>query len=222
MRVDRPPKQSARSAFTIVEATISIVVVAVALLAALTTLGAVTTTRQMQLNRLQGQALAEDLLTEILQCYYFEPDHAAADTPVFGLDAGESALSRGAWDDMDDYADWTSTPPRRRDDQELAQYAGWTRSAAVTPVDPQTLAPIVGESGVRLIEVTVTSPTGRSTTLKALRCDYSALEQAPTLDSSYVSWVGLEIQLDPEEKALVTGGINVLNHRPPPSGVGSP
>ena len=47
-------------------------------------------------------------------------------------------------------------------------------------------------------------------TIRAVRA-----EQAPTLDTDYVSRVGIDLQVGPDTSTRLSAGVNVLNHRPP-------
>ncbi len=84
----------------------SIVIVGVMVVAALTTLGGSSQSQRVRASRLLGPALAQQLMSEILQTRYQEPDEA----PVLGRESGESAGSRAAYDDVDDYDWWAESP----------------------------------------------------------------------------------------------------------------
>lgn len=203
-----------RRGFTLVEVTISMFLTSVLLVAALVALGAVARSRHRTKDLQLGPTLARDLLAEIVQAHYREP----GGTDVFGREGGESTLDRTSWDDVDDYHDLLEDVPRARDGTELSSFAGWTRGAVITKLDPVTLAELSSASpdtGVRLITVRTVSPTGHLTQLRAVRADLESLEQPPTLDSTYVSHVSVELQLDPAPSTRVRSSVNVLNHRPP-------
>jgi hypothetical protein len=139
-----------RPAFTIVEATISTIIVAVMLVAALNTVGVSKTTQFRTALVARGQLLAEALMAEILLQSYQEPDA----TPVFGRETGELATVRSAYDDVDDYQGWSASPPTARDGTVLTNSTGWKRTVTVERVvatDPaQTSAT---ETGAKRITV---------------------------------------------------------------------
>ncbi len=148
----RRPGAGALPGFTLVEAVVSIVIVGVMLVAGLTTVGASRRGQYLIATRSRGQLLAQELMSEILTQRYEEPD----DAPLFGLEAGELQVIRTDWDDVDDYLDWVSSPPRDRDGGAIPYLDDWTRSVAVERVNPANLMETSGvETGVKRITVTV-------------------------------------------------------------------
>jgi len=150
-RTRRRLSDSVRPAFTIVEATLSTIVVGVMLVAALTTVGVSRTTQHRVALIGRGQLLAEALLAEILQQSYQEP----GETATFGRETGELATIRSAYDDVDDYTGWSAGPPVAKDGTALANSTGWKRTVAVEridPLDPTTVS--ATETGAKRITVT--------------------------------------------------------------------
>lgn len=140
-----------RPAFTIIEATISTIIVAVMLVAALNTVGASKTTQQRVASMSRGQLLAEALLAEILQQHYQEPEQ----TGTFGRESGESAVSRSTYDDVDDYDGWLDAPLTTKDGTLLTNAGDWKRTVTVVRIDPQNPSQAVAtESGAKRITVT--------------------------------------------------------------------
>lgn len=140
-------------AFTLVEAVISIVIVAVMLVAVLNTVGASAVTQHKAALLSRGRLLAESLMSEILCRSYQDPEGA----PAFGREAGESASTRTAFDDVDDYHGWSADPPTARDGTPLPNSAGWQRAVTVewvSSTDPQQTE--TTETGVKRITVTAT------------------------------------------------------------------
>ncbi len=140
------------AAFTIVEAVISTIIVAVMFVAALNTVGAsrMTQYRASQINR--GQLLARLLTAEVMRQSYKDPDG----TPVFGREANESASPRTNWDDVDDYDGLSETPPVARDGTALANSTGWKWTVKVEWVDPADPSVVkTTESSAKRITVTV-------------------------------------------------------------------
>jgi type II secretory pathway pseudopilin PulG len=118
--------------FTLMEAVISTVIVAVMLVAALNTVGASKITQHKASLVSRGRMLAESLMSEILQQSYQEP----GETYVFGRESGESDTSRAAYDDVDDYHGWTESPLVAKDGTALPNSANWRRTVTVEWVDP--------------------------------------------------------------------------------------
>jgi type II secretory pathway pseudopilin PulG len=124
-----------RSGFSLMEAVVSILIVSILLVVALTAVGASKAGQLKIADRIRGERLALDLMNEILQQAYYEPD----DPPRFGLEGVESATSRALYDDVDDYAGWSESPPQYKNGTPMAGFDGWTRSVAVDWVDPNNL-----------------------------------------------------------------------------------
>ena len=136
--------------FTLVEAVISIVLVGLLLVAAINTLGATAVSKRNIEHQALGYTLAQDLMAEILNQAYEEPD----DTPEFGRESSESGGDREDWDDVDDYEGWSATPPETKDGEPLDGYDQWTRSVEVAFVNPTSLNDLGGNTGVKRITVT--------------------------------------------------------------------
>jgi len=153
----RPPHpQSAirhrqcRHGFTLIEAVISTVIVAVMFVAALNTVGASRVTQLKAALVGQGRMFAEALMTEILQQSYQEPEGAY----VFGRETGELAASRAAYDDVDDYHGWTETSLTDPNGTALPNAANWKRTVTVEWIDPAAPEQVSGtESGAKRIKV---------------------------------------------------------------------
>ncbi len=174
VRTPRDNPQSAirnpqsHSGFTLVEAVISTVVVAVMFAAALQTVGAAKITQRKASLVSQGQMLAESLLAEILQQNYQEPGA----TYVFGREAGESDTIRTAYDDVDDYQGWTESPPVAKDGTALPNSANWRRTVAVEWVNPTDPQQVQGsESGAKRITVVASFRNVPQATVVAIKAD---------------------------------------------------
>jgi len=198
---------------TLIEAVISIVIVATMLVAAVSALGSFARARRSQFDRCAGGTLARGLMSEILQARYLEPGVNV----WFGLDDGESALVRATWDDVDDYNGLSECPPKTKSGAAITGAAGWTRQVAVAYVQPdnpnQTSST---DTGLVRITVSATSPTGVTTTLQALRSDGSIYDQPPRINTTFVSWVGAEMQIGSDQARRLTTGTHMLNRIPVP------
>ncbi len=155
-----------RRSFTLVEAVISIVLVGIMLVAAINTLGATAVSKRNIEQQMLGNALAQDLMAEILNEAYEEP----GEVPNFGRESGEGVGSRVNWDDVDDYAGWSKSPPKAKDDTALSGFDAWTRSVEVIWVKPADLNTVTGaKTGVKRISVTVSRKDSPATELVAIR-----------------------------------------------------
>jgi MSHA pilin protein MshD len=182
---------SRRGGFTLVESMIAVLIVSGLLVASLGTFGAIARARQMQTDRTLAYGLADQLLAEIMQCYFKEPGGGI----TLGPDAGET---RATYDDVDDYDGLSNTPPQQRDGTVLTEFAGWTRSVSVTCVRPDApgTAVVGADSPVlKRIVVTVTSPRGVSVTLSGLRSSDGPYEQVPATTTNYLTWTGVSARV---------------------------
>ena len=107
-------------------------IVAMLAVATLNGLGAATRSADSIGNRAIAAGLADELLSEIVQQPYSDPNGSA----VFGRESGESASPRSAFDDVDDYDSWTASPPQYRDGTTIPNRTGWRQRVVVTRVTP--------------------------------------------------------------------------------------
>ncbi len=142
-----------RSGLTMVEAVVSIAIVGVMMVAALNTVGASRLGQKKTGDRGRGTLLAQALMAEILR-HVYEP---AAFPDSFGRLASEPAGGpRNLWDDVDDYDNWSASPPQNEDGSVIPNLAGWRRSVDVDRVNPANLGQTVGsDQDVKRIVVTV-------------------------------------------------------------------
>lgn len=159
------PRPEARPAFTLVEVAVSVVVLALTLTACLHALGAARTGQVWNQVRLQGSALAGDLLAEIMARFYAEPDAVAV---PFGPDLGESQADRQTLDDVDDFHNLVDVPLAVAGGGMLA--TGWRRTVRVAWVSPTNPAQTsLVETGIKRITVTVERNGVKVAELVALR-----------------------------------------------------
>lgn len=153
-------------AFSLVEVTVSMVIIAGMLVAALSAVGASRLSQQRTSEYSRGQLLAESLMAEILRQDYLDPN----DTPVFGCESGESTSTRADFDDVDDYDGWSSTPPVAKDGTQLMGLSGWQRSVNVQWVNPTDTGEVKSsESNAKRITVTVSCNNKQVGSLVAIR-----------------------------------------------------
>lgn len=181
-------------ALTLVEVVMSTLVVSVTLVAALHAVGGARLAQQISDDRARAMTVAEDLMTEILQRAYVDPEG----TGVFGPDPGEDSTRRATFDDVDDYEQWTESPPANRAGTALPGLDGWERRVRVVYVDRATLLPAAVvlaagtpnpppvDTGLKRIRVTVLRDGRTLAVLDALRSraappPVAATDSAPEL-----------------------------------------
>lgn len=196
------------SGLTIVEVMVSSLLVGLVLVASLNTLGSVSITRRNAISLQVGPCLANDMMSEIMQKAYADPE--IPNSPI-GLDSSESAGLRGTFDDIDDYNGWSQLNPLREDGSALGYAAGWKREVSVEHVVVDTLASSSGSTGLKRIIVAVTSPDSVTTTQEALRSSWGMIERTPSKDQSYLSGVKLRMQTSNLGTDVVMG-TTIRNH----------
>jgi len=185
----------------------SVVIVAVVLVAALQTLGAAARARSVQAAQCQAPALARLLMAEIRQSRY--ADDTVPDGPP-GPEAGEATdKDRTLFDDVDDYNGLLETSPRARDGSPLAGVGSWQRQVAVEWVRRDNPSAVVSsDSGLKRVTVTVSGP-GPTVVLVALRSKYGSYDLRPHTRTTYVAGVGVEFKTSGDGR--VFSGTNLAN-----------
>jgi type II secretory pathway pseudopilin PulG len=159
-------RQPARRAFSMIEATIATLIVGGMLVAAITAVGGSARARQTMTDRELGALLAQQLMSEILPLAYEEPDEVIA----FGREPSESAGSRAAYDDVDDYDGWSASPPQDKAGNDLPNLDGWKRSVTVELTSPDDMTQkAASDLGLKRITVTVSRNDVDAATLVAVR-----------------------------------------------------
>jgi MSHA pilin protein MshD len=205
-----------RRGLSLPEVLISTVLVGVMLVAAMKTVGAVFRTRQVNAQLGDGEALAHQLMTEILQATYEDPEETSV--PIgdpsnpLGIESGESGTTRADFDDVDDYEAWNGEPPVDKGGTALAGYELFKRTVNVYRVDPDTLQSNPNmETGLKLIQVTTIEPSGRQIVLWTLRSRFGAVEQPPSVDTTFVTWLGGTLRSGGNPTAVFEA-TNLVNH----------
>lgn len=174
----RNPNQSLRTrrALTLVESVVAMAIVGVMLVAALNTVGASQVAQKKLGDRARATLLAQDLMSEILQQAYEDPDGAAGS---FGLGSDEvGAGNRALWEDVDDYNGWSAAPPQCKDGTVIPGFDGWRRIVEVKWVRTADHTIVDNtDTGVKRITVTVLYQDAPLAKLVALRTN--ALQYEP-------------------------------------------
>lgn len=141
-----------RRALSLIEVIAATMIVSLMAVATLDALGAATKSSNTIGNRAVAAALADELMSEIVQQPYSDPDGST----TFGHESGEPTSPRSAYDDVDDYDGWNASPPQYRDGSTIPDRTNWRQRVAVTRVVPtnptQTSA---ADQGAKRIRVTI-------------------------------------------------------------------
>ena len=155
-----PDLAAARPGFSLIEAVIATVIVAVMLCAALQTVAAARASDYTVTNRARGQFLAQALLSEVLEQSYSDP----LATPLFGPEVGET---RPTFDDVDDYSNNAELTPQDKSGNALPNTTGWTRSVVVewVAIDNLNGPASLTETGIKRVTVTASYKGAPAATL---------------------------------------------------------
>ena len=118
----------ASPAFTLIELLITIVLVGIVLLALIMSFHESLKSLERQKDLLSASLLSEDLMNEIRSKQYANPQYSTN----FGRETGET--NRIRFNDVDDYDNWSETPPKTMEGSNLPNCAGFTRRVIVVNV----------------------------------------------------------------------------------------
>lgn len=117
--------------FTLVETLVALVILGAGLAAVLNVMTRTVEIHAEQSERVRALGLAWQMIAEIQMQAFEESDGAAA----FGPEPGEAGATRDAFDDVDDYANWSESPPTDRNGAPLPGGEGLTRRVSVHNVN---------------------------------------------------------------------------------------
>ena len=195
--------------FSLVEAMVSAGIVGVMLVASVNLLSSAARTRVADNNRRTALMLAQQLISEIQQQPY--KDESLLNL-VFGPELGET--SRAQFDDVDDYDNYKESPPKDRNGADMTGFTGWQRKVKVKWVSSDTLSAASTDTGLVLIQVTVTDPRGVDTSVYSLRAERAVAADAPLAGSTWVNETDIELQVGGDAPRRILTGVNTVT-RPP-------
>lgn len=135
---------------TLIETVLSLLILGGAFVAVLNSVASARASQSVAADRQYARILAEDLMAEILNTTTYKEDD------TMGPEVGEFTGTRSAFDDIDDYKNWTSTPPTEMDGTPIPGAEGLTRRVWVLRAQldsPNDVAPT--DEGLMLIVVAV-------------------------------------------------------------------
>ncbi len=226
--------RTSRPAFTLIEAALSCLLVSLVFAAGMAAAGVAARDRRTQSDTRTGAQLAQMLLDEICQQRYADPS-ANTIAPA----ANASTTDRSNWTHIDDYVSFAESSPRDRTGRAIPGATGWKWSSTVaytafpTFAGNSSTAPsggVVGgllgvvtgtvsaalgsassatDTGLKKITVTITSPSGATSTLTAYRSSCGAVDRVPTA-TGFMSFSCVTLTVGSDAKA-VQAGVPLLN-----------
>lgn len=198
-----------RRGLTLVEAVLSVAMTSILILMSLSSMGSIAKARQVATQGYQGTMLAEQLMTEICQNVYIDPNNGTALAPA--TNEKSNPASRNLFVGVGNYNGWTESPPQYKNGTTIPNFTGWTRTVAVAYINPSTMAVNITDLGVMRITVTVTDPRGSVTTLVGLRSTGGQYDVKPATATTCVRWVGVQLQIGSDSRYTVNSGTGVPN-----------
>lgn len=146
-----PNSRTAR-AVTLIECAGASIILGLLITAGLRAAAGAGASQAISTRALTGSLLAEGLAQEVLSLAYVDPSGGT----TLGPDSGEIAADKATFDDVDDFDNWSESPPKAPGGAVIAGMAHWTRSVRVY----RALASVPdsnsgSESGLKRIEVTI-------------------------------------------------------------------
>lgn len=199
----RSARRQRRGGFNMLEVTISTLLVGVLLTASMTTAGALIRRHGLRAQDDVKMALAHDLLCEVNQALFSDPDHTQS---TLGPEFGEVEANRRKFDDVDDYDGWTESVVQDKLGNPATGFAGYQRSVQVVYArlsDPNLTSTV--PTDLKRITVQVVGPNQETATLVGLRSRRGAADLIPAVQSTYVRGVQIQLQADQASHPLRSG-----------------
>jgi prepilin-type N-terminal cleavage/methylation domain-containing protein len=148
-RTNRRPR---RRGFTLIETALTVTIVGVAIVSLVQLLAAGTVANVDSAELTTGVTLARNVREFSLRLAFMDPT-----TPsTWGLDAGESAADPTTFDDSNDLAGRTFSPPIDSAGKKLTGFDDWSQVTSVVTVDPSRLTTAVPNGTTPANRITVT------------------------------------------------------------------
>jgi len=199
-RAARPA--GARRAYSIVEATLAVILIGGALVAALNVAATASRNGAAATQRRHAERLANSLLAEVLSM----PSHGADNT------SPSTGPRVDTFDHLLDYDGFTESPPKSFDGTIIGP-PGWTWRVGIALRGAETLDSRMVNLNMRRITATVELPDGTTVSARALRGGSPFAQRVPINDSTQTTQVAIRLQLI--DGAELFASPSVLGNRPP-------
>lgn len=142
------------SGLSYVEVVVSITILAILTVAAMQLFGNLARSKSAVLGQNGGSYLAIEMIKEIMEKSYQDPNNA----DEFGIGLYEATDDRLLLDDIDDYHNWTQSPPQERNGDTINQYGHLTRSVQVRYVQADDFTQTApADEGFKEITITISN-----------------------------------------------------------------
>jgi type II secretory pathway pseudopilin PulG len=191
-----------RRGFSIVEATLAMLLIGTTLVAAMNVSAAAHRTSANANQRQQAYRLAQVLMAEVMS------------QPAVGTDGSNATggARLGNFDHIEDYDGFNESPPRDALHNPLAS-ASWRWGVTLGSRAPETIDARSLDAGMRTVLVFVELPDGSRVRLRALRSGSSRLERQHKVVSQEIVQVPIEIVLG--DGSVLYAAPSVRAKRPP-------
>jgi Tfp pilus assembly protein PilV len=147
-----PRRTGASSGLSYIEVVISITILSILVVAAMQLFANLGRYKSALLNQDDGGYLAMEMIREIMQKSYRDPNNANE----FGIGTAEVTTGRLLMDDIDDYHNWTQSPPQNRTGDPLTQYDHLTRTVQVRHVQADDFSiTALADEGFKEVTITI-------------------------------------------------------------------
>jgi Tfp pilus assembly protein PilV len=140
---------------TLAETVISMLLISFVLVSTLSIVGPMARSTTVHADRLVASNLANEMAEEIATKLFIDPN--AADPDALGADADDGSANRIDFDDIDDYQNWSSSPPSLSAGSPITSLSNWTRSVTIEHAvlaEPSTAS--ATNTGLKRVTITVT------------------------------------------------------------------
>ena len=131
----RDRRADSRHGVTLLEVIISLILVSTIILVSITASANLMRNKSISMESVRGHELAFQILDEVTAARFEDADE---DERTFGREDSETATNRTDFDDVDDYHNYSASPPAHRDGSPIAELAGWSFSVTVAPAESTT------------------------------------------------------------------------------------
>lgn len=199
-----------RAAFSLIETTVSTLLVSILLVTSVSTIAHVNRVAGSENHGQQASRLAELFLSEITSKQFSSSRNTSTN---LGRSASETLPDRTTWDDCDDYNGISLNDLTFADGSAIPNTTNWSLAITVNysePSDPFTGVTTVTD--LKLIRLVLTDPAGTDHTFRALRSLYGPLLDAD--DRDLLS--SIEVTATPVTGGTIAVATRVLNQQGAP------